>query len=80
MAAAAAGFTTLSLKEIRQHEDFSGKESDFESWAFPFEAETEELGWGHLVQAAAAHPEPTTTAHERKPKSKLVRTCTCGCL
>ena len=43
MAAAAAGITILSLKEIRQHDEFSGRESDFESWAFPFEAEAEEL-------------------------------------
>ena len=57
-AAIAEGWSLLSLKEIRQHDDFSGRESDFEAWAFPFEAEAEELGWGHLVQAAITHTEP----------------------
>ncbi len=48
-AAAAAGYVTWTLKDIRHHDSFSGEPKEFDNWAFPFEAEVLELGWKHLV-------------------------------
>eukprot|EP00971_Amphidinium_carterae_P350904 6491802-Amphidinium_carterae.1 len=39
------GVSLLSLKDIRFAEKFSGKDGDFESWAFVTEAMMQELGW-----------------------------------
>ena len=54
----ARGAELLALKDIRQHDAFTGKQEDFESWIFAFEAEAGALGWGELIREVAEKTEP----------------------
>ena len=56
-AAVAAGFFFLTMKDINQRPKFSGDRAEFESWAFPFECDVRELGWGMLLEGAINHPD-----------------------
>ena len=53
-----AGLELLSIKEIRTRDRFSGMKADFEAWAFPFETDVANLGWGELVETAINMKEP----------------------
>ena len=50
------GPVLLSMKEIKNRDTFSGVKEDFAAWAFTFEADVSQLGWGSEVAAAVAHP------------------------
>ena len=45
-----------SLKDIRSHGSFTGNDADFENFIFALEAETTEMGWGELMEAARDAP------------------------